>query len=170
MENVKARSCFACIRGTAHCGMCGDELEHFILMSNQSDEEARMDVVGSNGNEGLHYDNAMHERVEIKLADYFAEAEAAERKTAPGLLKAAADIMQQRAEQYDKPEGERSMGAAVQAFNVITGRDMKESEGWLLLQVLKDVRQWQRPDYHADSAEDCIAYSALKAEALAKGL
>lgn len=87
---------------------------------------------------------------------------------APQLLQKAADIMIERGKQYDKPEGERSMGAAVRAFNAITGKDLTEPEGWLLLQVLKDVRQWQNPErYHADSAEDCIAYAALKAEALA---
>lgn len=83
------------------------------------------------------------------------------------LLSKAAQHMQDRAATYDKPEGERSMGKAVQAFNAITGRDLTEPEGWLLLQVLKDVRLFQRPGYHADSAEDCIAYAALKAEAMA---
>lgn len=73
--------------------------------------------------------------------------------------------MEERGKQYDKPEGERSMGKAVAAFNTITDRDLTEAEGWLLLQVLKDVRLWQRPGYHQDSAEDCIAYAALKAEA-----
>lgn len=82
------------------------------------------------------------------------------------LLSKAAQHMQDRAATYDKPEGERSMGKAVQAFNAITGRDLTEPEGWLLLQVLKDVRLFQRPGYHADSAEDCIAYAALKAEAM----
>lgn len=86
-------------------------------------------------------------------------------ETAPALLFRAANIMEERGKQYDKPEGERSMGKAVKAFNAITDRDLTESEGWLLLQVLKDVRLWQRPGYHQDSAEDCIAYSALKAEA-----
>jgi len=86
---------------------------------------------------------------------------------AANLLNRAAELMEERGKQYDKPEGERSMSRAVQAFNAITGRDLTEAEGWLLLQVLKDVRQWQRPEYHADSAEDCIAYAALKAEALA---
>lgn len=77
-------------------------------------------------------------------------------------------LMLERGKQYDKPEGERSMGTAVAAFNTITGQSLTEAEGWLLLQVLKDVRQWQNPDkYHADSAEDCVAYAALKAEALA---
>ena len=84
------------------------------------------------------------------------------------LLDKAANHMRDRAATYDKPEGERSMRAATVAFNAITGRNLTEAEGWLLLQVLKDVRQWQRPErYHADSAEDCIAYAALKAEALA---
>lgn len=84
---------------------------------------------------------------------------------APELLAKASAIMTERGKQYDKPEGERSMGKCVQAFNVITGQSLSEAEGWLLLQILKDVRLWQRPGYHQDSAEDCIAYAALKAEA-----
>lgn len=84
---------------------------------------------------------------------------------APDLLNKAAQHMADRAKTYDKPEGERSMDKTVQAFNTITGKDLTEAEGWLLMQLLKDVRLFQRPGYHADSAEDCIAYSALKAEA-----
>ena len=84
---------------------------------------------------------------------------------APSLLTRAAQHISNRGQQYDKPEGERSMGKAVSAFNTITGYDITEAEGWLLMQILKDVRLWQRPGYHADSAEDCIAYAALKAEA-----
>ena len=80
-------------------------------------------------------------------------------------LRRAADVMTDRGKQYDKPEGERSMGRCVAAFNIVTGKDLTEAEGWLLLQLLKDVRQWQRPGFHQDSAEDCIAYAALKAEA-----
>ncbi len=74
--------------------------------------------------------------------------------------------MDERGKQYDSPKGERSMGRCVTAFNAITGRDLTEPEGWLLLQILKDVRQWSRPEYHRDSAEDNVAYAALKAEAL----
>lgn len=77
-------------------------------------------------------------------------------------------LMLERGKQYDKPEGERSMATTVAAFNAITGQSLTEAEGWLLLQILKDVRQWQNPAYHADSAEDGVAYSALKAEALAR--
>lgn len=83
-------------------------------------------------------------------------------------LRKGADLLEERGKQYDQPGGERSMGKTVRAFNTITGRSLSEAEGWLLLQVLKDVRQWQNPDkYHADSAEDCVSYAALKAEALA---
>lgn len=85
-------------------------------------------------------------------------------------LQAAIDTQAERGKQYDSPEGERSMGRTVQAFNAITGRDLTEAEGWLLLQVLKDVRQWQNPDkYHHDSALDGVAYASLKAEALSAG-
>lgn len=84
-------------------------------------------------------------------------------------LQSAMDVQKERGEQYDKPSGERSMGATVLAFNAITGRDLSEAEGWLLLQTLKDVRQWQNPyRYHHDSALDGVAYSALKAEALSE--
>ena len=76
--------------------------------------------------------------------------------------------MQARAATYDKPDGERSMGKAVEAFNAITGRELTEAEGWLLLAVLKNVRLFQRPGYHADSAEDAVAYGALLAEAKAR--
>lgn len=90
--------------------------------------------------------------------------------TASQINESAMKHIRDRASTYDQPQGERSMGKTVIAFNAITGRDLTESEGWLLLQVLKDVRQWQNPnEYHQDSGEDCIAYAALKAESLAGG-
>lgn len=90
-------------------------------------------------------------------------------QTAPELMGKAKSHMEARASTYDQPGGERSMGKAVAAFNAITGRSLAESEGWLLFQLLKDVRLFQCPGYHADSAEDCIAYAALKAEAKGAG-
>ncbi len=85
------------------------------------------------------------------------------------ILFRAADIMEARGKQYDKEGGERSMGKTVAAFNIITGRDLQESEGWLLLQLLKDVRDRQTVAAHTDSLEDCVAYAALKAEARLQG-
>lgn len=89
--------------------------------------------------------------------------------TAQDIMSAAAKHMTDRAAIYDKPEGERSMGATVEAFNAIAGRDLTEAEGWLLLGVLKYVRAFQRPGYHADSVEDAVSYAALMGEAKARG-
>lgn len=90
-------------------------------------------------------------------------------KSAPAMLQTAADTMIERGKQYDKPEGERSMGAAVAAFNIIAGQNLRESHGWLLMQLLKDVRDNQTIAPHEDSLVDCVAYAALKAEARMAG-
>lgn len=86
-------------------------------------------------------------------------------RTAPDFLQQAASLMQERGKQYDQPGGERSMGKTIAAFNAITGRDLSEPEGWMLMGLLKTVRQYSG-DYHQDSAEDKIAYAALEAESL----
>ena len=83
---------------------------------------------------------------------------------APEYLNAAAQHMQDRAATYDQPDGERSIDAAVRALNAICGRDLKTSEGWLLLALLKASRLFCREEFHRDSAEDLIAYCALLAE------
>jgi len=88
-------------------------------------------------------------------------------ETASQFLRSADAIMTERGKNYDNPQGERSMGKTVAVFNIITGHNLTEAEGWLFMQGLKDVRQWTAPTYHQDSAEDSVAYSALKAEALA---
>ena len=81
-------------------------------------------------------------------------------------LQAAIDVQKERGAQYDKPSGERSMGATVEAFNCITGNNLKEQDGWMLLGLLKLVRQSQNPEkYHHDSALDFVAYASLYAEA-----
>jgi hypothetical protein len=90
--------------------------------------------------------------------------------SAPDLLDVAAGHMRDRAATYDKPEGERSMGATVQAFNAITGRDLRESEGWLLMTLLKMVRSETRDSPHRDSVEDLIAYAGLYGEARLGGV
>lgn len=83
------------------------------------------------------------------------------------ILTAAAAHMSDRASTYDKPAGERSMAQTVEIFNLFHGTALTEAQGWHFMQVLKDVRLFTRPGYHADSAEDGVAYSALKAEAMA---
>ena len=110
------------------------------------------------------------EKLNKMPADKFFEKMGVTAMQATDFLSKALTLLEERGKDYDQPQGERSMGKTVQAFNAITGHTLKESEGWLLLQLLKDVRQWSNPDsYHADSAEDCISYAALKAEALVEG-
>jgi hypothetical protein len=80
-------------------------------------------------------------------------------------LERAADLMLERAQDYDSPEGERSMGRTVAAFNVLTGNILSEQEGWMFMLLLKLARQAQTDKWHQDSSEDAIAYAALMAEA-----
>lgn len=80
-------------------------------------------------------------------------------------LERAADLMLERGQEYDSPDGERSMKATVAAFNVITGNILSEQEGWLFMLILKLTRQHQCEGWHQDSSEDAIAYAALMAEA-----
>jgi hypothetical protein len=119
-----------------------------------ADAERRMDTIGQNGNTAEHYD-------EPPAIEYT--------RTAEQFLSQAADLLIERGKQYDKPDGERSMGSTVKAFNAITNKTLSESEGWLFMSILKRVRQFQGP-YHKDSAEDSVSYAALEAEALERGL
>lgn len=80
-------------------------------------------------------------------------------------LEKAAIHMLDRAATYDMPHGERSVAQTVAIFNLHHGTQLTEAQGWHFMQILKDVRLFQSPGYHADSAEDCVAYAALKAEA-----
>lgn len=88
--------------------------------------------------------------------------------TAPEFLKAAIRVQEERGQNYDKPGGERSIVATVAAFNAITGHSLTEAHGWLLLQILKDVRLFTASGFHVDSALDGVSYSSLKAEAKAR--
>ena len=87
-------------------------------------------------------------------------------RTVEDFFEEAGATLIKRGKEYDRPAGERSAGPTAIAFNAITGRDLRAAEVWLILQIVKDVRQFTGP-YHQDSAVDGIAYSALKAEALA---
>lgn len=104
----------------------------------------RIDVIGQNGNDGLHYGPKTS-------ADYLAEC-----------LK----VQLERGKQYDASgTGERSFDSAAEAFNCITGKDLRGSDVCLLLQMVKYVRQYSSPDrLHQDSVLDAVSYGALWAE------
>lgn len=90
---------------------------------------------------------------------------------AQSILTQAAAHLAKRAEQYDKPEGERSVPAVVEAFNAIKGSQvLNYADGWLFLVLLKLVRgQTARGDAVKDSVEDAVAYAALMGEEMLGG-
>lgn len=90
-------------------------------------------------------------------------------------LELASKLLGERGKEYDRNSGdktgrERSGGRVAEAFNAITGKDLTAAEVYLLLQCVKDVRQWSAPAFHPDSAVDSVAFAALKSEALAQGI
>lgn len=83
--------------------------------------------------------------------------------SANAILSDAEKTIGQRATDYDKPEGERSVAHCVRIFNAITGRNLTEFEGWLFMDALKTARMMANPkklDTHVDKA----AYAALAGE------
>lgn len=90
-----------------------------------------------------------------------------ENSSAHEILDQAASEMSDRAATYDKPEGERSMGATVRAFEAVSGVSMTEEQGWLFMALLKAVRS-QQGALRMDSYIDGAAYFALAGEAAAR--
>ena len=84
--------------------------------------------------------------------------------TAHSICQAAMGHMDDRATTYDQKGGERSMGKTVTAFNALTGHQLTEEQGWLLMELLKCARS-QQGNYRADNYEDATAYAALRGEA-----
>lgn len=85
------------------------------------------------------------------------------RVTADKVLLGSVREMQDRAETYDAQGGERSMPAAVTAFNAITGHELTPEQGWLFMVVLKAVRS-QQGGFRLDNFVDGAAYFALAGE------
>ena len=87
--------------------------------------------------------------------------------TAHHFLEAALNHLGDRAATYDNPQGERSMGRTVNAFAALTDIHLTEEQGYLFMEVLKQVRSLQGK-FKADSYEDLAGYAALRGEAAAK--
>ena len=82
---------------------------------------------------------------------------------ANAILEKAASEMLDRGKTYDNPEGERSMGSTVRAFEAVSGVAMTEEQGWLFMALLKAVRS-QQGNLRLDSYVDGAAYFALAGE------
>lgn len=90
-------------------------------------------------------------------------------KSAVEILDKGKSILAERGEEYETDGNkERSFPQVAIAFNAITGHEIKGSEVALMLQILKDVRQWSQDRLHEDSIIDCTNYSALKGHELFK--
>ena len=85
-------------------------------------------------------------------------------RPAVSFLTAAAKHMDDRAATRDCPNGERSMGRAVNMYNAMTGGNMTEEQGWKFMVLLKLARSAQG-ECNPDDFEDAAAYAALAGEA-----
>ena len=81
------------------------------------------------------------------------------------LLRNAADLIEERGKERDREGGERSMAAAVGAFNCLSGHSLTEADGWRFMAALKLARSFGG-GYKRDDYEDLAAYAALTAESL----
>ena len=86
---------------------------------------------------------------------------------AQDFLAAAQNHLGERGVTYDNPAGERSMERTVKAFAALTDIKLTEEEGWLFMEVLKQVRSLQGK-FKADSYEDLAGYAALRGECAAR--
>ena len=91
-------------------------------------------------------------------------------KTSIDYLNEAKAVQEQRGVDYDTKGGERSFAATAKAYNAITGGNLKGSDITLILQCLKDVRQYAKPGVHEDSLLDKVSYASLHCEELNKEL
>lgn len=116
--------------------------------------EQRIEHIGQNGNEGLHYP-------QIETAPL----------SAPWFLEQGLQHMQGRAATYDKTSmgGERSMNACVNAFIAITGDGQMDTpeRGWMFMVLLKLTRS-QQGKFKTDNYEDAAAYCGLMGESAAE--
>ena len=91
-------------------------------------------------------------------------------KSAQEILNDCINVQQDRGKYYDTQGGhqERSFASAAAAFNAITGKSLTPAEVCLVLQIVKDVRQWSQDRLHEDSVLDGVSYASLKGEELYK--
>ena len=86
---------------------------------------------------------------------------------AVAMLHEAANTLHDRAVSRDTPEGERSIGAAVAAFNAIYGTDITPQQGWMFMVFLKAARS-ANGQTNMDDFVDGAAYFALAGEEASK--
>jgi hypothetical protein len=146
----------------------GEANEKAVTESDWPDEK-RIDVIGPNGNDGLHY---AEKDTAFKFCYGVFNLVDDSPKTAADYLAACAKVQLERGKQYDASgTGERSFDAAAEAFNCVTGKSLRGSDVCLMLVMVKLVRQYSdHARLHSDSVLDMVSYASLLAEELTKEL
>ena len=128
--------------------------------------------------QALHSDGWVHQGSCIDGSQAQEDTQQPATVTALECLRDAATALQNRAVVRDSPDGERSVGPAIQAFNAIYGAGivsrieqglppLAEAHGWQFQSLLKKARGAQGA-YHADDHTDDVGYTALAAECAAR--
>lgn len=87
--------------------------------------------------------------------------------TSQCILAEAGETQVSRGVTYDSPKGERSMGKTVAMFNIHTGFNLTEEQGWQFMELLKMVRSGQG-DFKLDNYVDGTSYASLAGESAAR--
>lgn len=87
--------------------------------------------------------------------------------TSQDILAEAGKTQVSRGVTYDSPKGERSMGKTVAMFNIHTGFNLTEEQGWQFVELLKMVRSGQG-EFKLDNYVDGASYASLAGESAAR--
>lgn len=82
---------------------------------------------------------------------------------ATDFLRESLETLEEKAKLRDQPNGERNMKKTVDAYNILTGSNMSEKDGWLFMLILKITRM-QTGKYNPDDYIDTNCYSSLLGE------
>jgi hypothetical protein len=137
----------------------------FAIHGSLSDQPITISVKSPEWPDEERIDRIGRDRTSDDLGHY----EAAELTTAADFLSAGLEILSQRGEQYGNDGRECSFPQAAEAFNALTGHNLKGSDVCLIIALVKQVRQYAQPGrFHEDSAVDGVNYVALQSELLKK--
>lgn len=82
------------------------------------------------------------------------------------ILEDCKQVLIERGKQRDKPNGERSMNLCVRLFQLRTGVELSEQQGWLFMECLKQAREANGTVDNPDDITDQINYLALRLESM----
>ena len=101
-----------------------------------------------------------------KVQERYFENNKPQPKNSLDFLNACVKVQTERGTEYEGDGQERSFEKMAIIFNTKTGKDLTAAHMALIMQDLKDIRQFSADRYHEDSVLDNVSYSSLKAELL----